>query len=111
MGKVANRIRRHCLAKPGAVEDDPWGLSVAKVGAKIFVTLYEDSVTVKSSPDRQSVLIQDPAITVAKYVGRFGWVSIELDEDTVDMALSLIDDSYDDVFAGLSKKVRDKIAG
>lgn len=111
MDKFAARVRRYSLAKPGAVEDHPWGHSVIKVGGKLFVSLGEESITVKSTPDRQSVLILDPAISVASYVGRFGWVSIEVDEETVDMALSLIDDSYDDVLAGLPKKVRDKITG
>ena len=87
------------------------GLSLSAVGGKLFVSLGEESVTVKSTPDRQAVLVQDPAISVAAYVGRFGWVSVELNEETVDMALSLIDDSYEEVFAGLPKRVRDKITG
>lgn len=105
------RISKFCLAKPGAIEEEPWGHPVFKVGGKIFVGLGERSISVKSTIDRQAVLIHDPAITVAKYSGRFGWVSIEVDEETVDMALSLIDDSYDEVLAGLPKKVRDKITG
>ena len=110
MNKHTNRVREHCLAKPGAVEEEPWGHPVFKVGGRIFVGMGEAAISVKSTPDRQSVLIHDPAISVAKYSGRFGWVSIELADDTVHMAFSLIDDSYDAVFAGLPRKARDKIA-
>ena len=110
MENFAAQVHKHCLAKPGAVEEEPWGHPVFKVGGRIFVGLGEEAISVKSSLDRQSVLILDPAISVAKYSGRFGWVSVALAADTIDMALSLIDDSYDAVFAVLTKKVRDSIS-
>lgn len=63
------------------------------------------NVTVKSSLEKQSVLILDPAITVAAYVGRFGWVSVAVSEDNLNFALDLIDESYEMV---TSKKRQSK---
>ena len=96
-------VRAHCLAKEGAVEEYPWGHVVWKVKGKIFAigTTDEARVTVKSSLDKQAALIMHPNIEVAKYVGRFGWVTIEaVDEDTLRLTIELIDDSYGIVCGG-----------
>lgn len=97
--KSLDAIRKHCLGKPGATEDEPWPGDIAwKVKGKIFAIGGEKSVTVKSTPDRQSALIMHPAIKKAAYVGRFGWVTIELkNQDTLQLARELIDESYDAV--------------
>jgi predicted DNA-binding protein (MmcQ/YjbR family) len=94
------QIKAHCLAKPGAFEDHPWGETVFKVGPKgkifCFCGLDNSVITVKATLERQSVLIQHPNIEVAAYVGRHGWVTVKiLDQDTVDLSLDLIDDSYE----------------
>jgi predicted DNA-binding protein (MmcQ/YjbR family) len=93
-----DRIKEHCLAKPGAFEDHPWSETVFKVGpkGKIFCTCDESpGITVKATLERQSVLIQHPNIEVAAYVGRHGWVTVSIpDQDTFDLAIDLIDDSY-----------------
>ena len=101
-------VRKHCLAKPGAVQDEPWpGDHAWKVGGKIFAMGGEEKFSVKSTPDKQSVLIQHPHITVASYVGRFGWVTIQVsDEDTLGLTLDLIDESYDMVAAKVPKSRR-----
>ena len=95
--QVFAQIQAHCLSKPGAVEDYPWGDVVWKIGGKLFAGSSQDSaaVTVKASLEDQAVLVQHPAISIAKYVGRFGWVTIEIgDRDTLDLARKLIDDSF-----------------
>ena len=92
-------IRKHCLSKPGAIEDEPWpGDTAWKVAGKIFAMGGKSAVTVKSTLEKQAALIMHPAITKAAYVGRFGWITIELkDKDTLDLALDLIDESYEAV--------------
>lgn len=86
------------MAKPGAWEDYPWGETVWKVGKKVFTFGSADRITVKSTLDRQAALVQHPNIEVAAYVGRHGWVTIFLrDEDTLALALDLVDDSYEAV--------------
>ena len=95
--EVYARVREYCRAKPGATEEYPWGDVVWKVGGKIFAGSSDGShrVTVKSTPDEQAHLVEHPAIEVAKYVGRYGWVTIEVrSKATLQLALELIDASY-----------------
>lgn len=98
--KVVEAIRGHCLAKEGAVEEHPWDHVAFKVRGRIFVIGDEDAsrLTIKSSPDRQAALVLHPNIEVAAYVGRFGWVSVEVvDSDVLALALDLIDEAYDSI--------------
>lgn len=101
-------VRAHCLAKPGAVQDEPWpGDHAWKVGGKIFAMGGSEKFSVKSTLDKQAVLVQHPSISVASYVGRFGWVSIHVtDEDTLGLTLDLIDESYEMVATKASKRGR-----
>ena len=97
---VYARIRKHCLAKDGAAEEYPWGDVVWKVRKKIFAGSSDGSnrVTVKATLEEQARLIEHPEIEVAKYVGRFGWVSITIkSKKTLQLALELIDASYESI--------------
>lgn len=100
-GKEAFKaIQAHCLAKEGAVEEYPWGHFAWKVKRKLFAvgTENESRVTVKSTLEKQQALVLHPNIEVASHVGRFGWVTITADsQDVLDLALELIDVSYDSV--------------
>jgi predicted DNA-binding protein (MmcQ/YjbR family) len=94
------RIRAHCMTKPGAYEDHPWGETVYKVPpkGKIFCFTGTESpvISVKSTVEKQAALVQHPNIEIAAYVGRYGWVTVHVrDEDTCDLALDLIDESYE----------------
>ncbi|MEA2552590.1 MAG: hypothetical protein QOJ65_766 [Fimbriimonadaceae bacterium] len=108
MKATIDRVRAHCLAKEGATEDEPWPDDKAwKVRGKIFAMWGGDAITVKSTPDKQSALIQHPNISVAAYVGRFGWVRIDpKDKATLDLALDLIDESYEMITAKKAKSTK-----
>jgi len=100
MKDAVAKVAAYCLAKPEAFEDHPWGETVFKVGArgKIFCFSGSESpvITVKATLDQQAALIQHPNIEVAAYVGRYGWVTVHIrDQDTLDFALDLIDQSYE----------------
>lgn len=99
-----------CGQKPRAHWDTPWEDHVAwKLEGKIFCILTpgEARMTVVSTLDKQSALIQHPNISVAPYVGRFGWVAVEIpDQDTLDLAIDLIDESYELVRMKLPKSKR-----
>lgn len=86
------------MAYEGAVEDEPWEDHFGwKVGGKLFAIGGKGSrrVTVKSTPDKQAALIQLDGVEKAAYVGRFGWVSVEIrDGALLDLAKALIDESY-----------------
>ena len=95
----ARGLQSHCLSLPGAWEDYPWGDIVYKVGAKMFAatgTALPLTVTVKAMPEDADVLVQLPHVSRAAYVGRHGWVSVQVsDEVTLDHAKELFQASYD----------------
>src|SRR5258708_2666635 len=96
--EVFKQLRDRCLEKEGAVEEYPWEHVGWKVGGKLFAIGGENSnvVTLKSTPEKQQALIQHPAIGVAAYVGRYGWVTVTIEDSaTLDIALDLVDESYD----------------
>lgn len=102
----------YCLAKPGAVPDQPWeGDTVAKVGGKIFAFLGGDGLGVKCGRDvdeAAELRLRFPdSVTVMAYIGRHGWNSITLDGRIDDDELrELVDASYDMVVAKLPKRLR-----
>lgn len=70
-------------ALPGAYEDRPWGSVHCKVNGKIFVGWGRDdgamSLGFKTSKDLQAMLVaSDARFTVAKYVGKHGWVDMRV---------------------------------
>lgn len=110
-------MREHCLAKPGAWEDNPWDHEhpVIKVGeaehGKIFAFLSAGHVGVKCGRSREVAdewLDRYPGdATVMAYIGRSGWNNLALDSAIPDdELLAAVDDSYDLVVAGLAKKYR-----
>ncbi|HEY3782653.1 MAG TPA: MmcQ/YjbR family DNA-binding protein [Fimbriimonadaceae bacterium] len=95
---IFQEMKEHCLSKEGATEDRPWGDIAWKVKNKAFVFTSEGSAryTLKSTLDKQAALTMHPQISVAAYVGRYGWISMEvIDEDTLALAKDLADESYD----------------
>jgi predicted DNA-binding protein (MmcQ/YjbR family) len=102
----------YCLAKPGAVADEPWeGDRVAKVGGKIFAFLGGSSLGVKCGRDADEAAelrhrYPDHA-SVMPYIGRHGWNTVAVDGTVPDDELTeLVDASYDAVVAKLPKRLR-----
>lgn len=106
----------HCLAKPGAWEDEPWeGDTVAKVHDKIFAFLGGEgprvSVGVKCGRSREEAdewLARYPDdARVMAYIGRSGWNTLTvgggIPDDEVAEAVDL---SYELVVSGLPRKHR-----
>jgi predicted DNA-binding protein (MmcQ/YjbR family) len=102
----------YCLAKPGAVADEPWeGDQVAKVGGKIFAFLGEGSLGVKCGRDADEAaeLRQryPEHASVMAYIGRHGWNTVTVDGTVPDDELiELVDASYDAVVAKLPRRLR-----
>jgi predicted DNA-binding protein (MmcQ/YjbR family) len=105
-------VLAYCLAKPGAVPDEPWEDDlVAKVGGKIFAFLGGAGVGVKCgrNADEAAEWRQryPQAVSVMAYIGRYGWNSVRLDGTVSDDEIrELIDASYDDVVSRLPKSKR-----
>lgn len=96
-------VREHCLAKECVSEEYPWGEVVWKTGGRIFAigSLGHNAFTVKASRADQDVLVLHPAVEAARYVGRFGWVTVTVTcKELLALVLDLIDESY----AALVKK-------
>lgn len=93
------RVRAFALALPGAVEEFPWGESVAKVNKKVFVFLgVEDGswplgVTVKLTDEAAHAhALTCPGAEPAGYgLGRAGWVWLPLEEQGAPAAELLCD--------------------
>ena len=105
-------VLAHCLAKPGAWEDQPWeGDVVAKVADRIFAFLGDRSVGVKAGASREEAdewlaRYPDDAVVMA-YIGRYGWNTLtfggSIPDDDV---LEAVDASYDAVVAKLPRSQR-----
>jgi predicted DNA-binding protein (MmcQ/YjbR family) len=77
------------------VLDHPWGDTVFKVRGKIFVFLGRDACTVKPFPEELDLLLGRPDVVRSKYIGRYGWITMTInDDETLELAKSLIDDTY-----------------
>ncbi|HEU4947485.1 MAG TPA: MmcQ/YjbR family DNA-binding protein [Kribbella sp.] len=103
----------HCLAKPGAWQDEPWeGDVVAKVSDKIFAFLGSgDSVGIKCGRNREEAdeLVDTYPDDVSKmaYIGRSGWNTVRLGGAVPDEEiLELVDASYETVVAKLPRSRR-----
>lgn len=105
----------HCLAKPGAWQDEPWeGDVVVKVGGKIFAFLGSEeasAVGLKCGPTREAAdewLVRYPDdASVMAYIGRSGWNSLQVGGAIADdELLEAVDASYDAVVSKLPKKDR-----
>ena len=106
----------YCLAKPGAVLDEPWeGDEVVKVGGKIFAFLGsaespQASVGLKcgrTADEAGELRARYPEhVTASAYVGRYGWNSIAVAGLPVDELRELVDQSYDAAVAALPRSKR-----
>ena len=103
----------HCLGKPGAWADNPWGHEhpVVKVHDKIFAFIGDDGVGVKSGPNREVAdewLQRYPdEASVMAYIGRSGWNDLRFNGAiSDDEVCEAVDESYALVVAKLAKKHR-----
>lgn len=105
----------HCLAKPGAWQDEPWeGDLVVKVADKIFAFLGRldgDTIGLKCGRDSDDAggwrdRYPDD-VTVMAYIGRYGWNTLTVGAAVPDEEiLEAIDASYTDVVARMPKSKR-----
>jgi predicted DNA-binding protein (MmcQ/YjbR family) len=74
------RLRELCAGLPEVHEEITWGEDLTiRVGKKIFCFPGEAAFTVKADKAELLALLDDPRITLARYVGRFGWITVRLD--------------------------------
>ncbi len=113
-----DRMLRACGAKPGSVEDYPFGdgAAVFKVAGKMFALVSLDeppgSVSLKCDPDMAVALrARYAAITAGYHLSKRHWNTIELDGSVPeDEVLDLIDHSYELVVGGLARAERARLS-
>src|SRR5919109_2563614 len=98
---IERRITELALSFPEAYEDRPWGdFPVFKVGQnKVFGwAVVEDGavhVTVKLTAEEREIAHLLPYVSVARYVGRYGWITATVtDEESLAAALEWLRESY-----------------
>ena len=77
-----DELRALDLSLPEATEQETWGEATFRVRGKIFVTIGSsgEGAGVKATLCDQAALVAlyPEAFSVARYVGRYGWVSVNL---------------------------------
>ena len=98
--QAAEKIRKVALSLPDTYEDEPWGHPVFKVGTnRMFagMSVSGDAVllTVKLTQEEREIARLLPYVSRARYVGRYGWVTVEVsDDETLAAALEWLRESY-----------------
>ncbi len=112
---LAERIKALALSFPEAYEDHPWGdFPVFKVPPnKVFgflgIEAKEARLTVKVTAEERDVALLLPFVSVARYVGRYGWITATVtDDDTLEAALEWLRESY---WLKAPAKLRDRAWG
>jgi predicted DNA-binding protein (MmcQ/YjbR family) len=98
---AAARIAELALSFPHAYEDRPFGdFPAYKVPPnKLFALAPSEEgavlLTLKVTPEEREVALALPFVTVARYVGRYGWITVRVtDEDSLAAALEWLRESY-----------------
>jgi predicted DNA-binding protein (MmcQ/YjbR family) len=112
-----DRVVAACSAKPGAVEDYPFGDEVAvfKVAGRMFALVplggAPGSVSLKCDPGLAVGLRRlYVAVTPGYHLNKRHWNTVTLDGSVPEEeVLELIDHSYDLVVARLTKAQRDRL--
>lgn len=79
-----DRVRKLCLALPGAFEVETWDQPTFRVGGgrgKIFCLAAADGSSIRLKADageREALLAQGEPFFLPAYVGHKGWVGVEL---------------------------------
>jgi len=97
-----DRVRAFALSLPEAVEDFPWGESVAKVNGKVFVFLGTEKrsstrrVTVKLDESHGHALSIEGGEPTGYGLGPSGWVTLPLHAPgvTLDLLRDWVEESY-----------------
>ena len=99
-GDIEQRIRGLALSFPETYEDHPWGdFPVFKVpDNRMFAAMSTEPptrVTLKLTAEEREIAMLLPFVSIARYVGRYGWVTAEVtDEESLEAALEWLRESY-----------------
>ena len=97
--RIADLIRETALSFPETYEDEPWGHPVFKVAEnRMFASISNDApvkLTVKLTAEEREIAMLLPFVSIARYVGRYGWITAEItDEESLEAGLEWLRESY-----------------
>lgn len=99
--KAGARVAELALSFPQAYEDRPFGdfptykVPPNKLFALAPVSEGAVALTLKVTPEEREVALALPFVSVARYVGRYGWITATVtDEETLTAALEWLRESY-----------------
>lgn len=109
-------FRTYCLSKAGVTEEMPFGpdVLVLKIQGKMF-TLTDlntfETIALKVTPEDGEVLREQyPSVVPAYHMNKRHWINVVMDGAIPDkLVKKWIDDSYELVVKGLTKKEREKL--
>jgi predicted DNA-binding protein (MmcQ/YjbR family) len=104
-------VRSYCLSFPHATEDIQWGNDLLfRISGKIFAGMNlepPNQLSFKCTPEKFDQLIELDGVVPAPYMARNKWVMLERPDSLGDSEIrSLIKNSYEMVFAKLTKKTQ-----
>jgi predicted DNA-binding protein (MmcQ/YjbR family) len=109
-------LREYCLSLKGVSEDFPFDETtlVFKVGGKMFCLTDlegELSINVKNDPEKNIELREEyPAVKPGYHMNKKHWNTILIDGSlSDDMIKNFIDESYDLIVMGLTRKQQQEI--
>ena len=92
------QLRRAALALPEAEERETWGEATFRVRDKIFAMMSADGrgASVKATREQQSELVAaaPDVFSVAAYVGRYGWVAVDVAAADAGEVSELLEDAW-----------------
>ena len=95
---IGDLARRIALSFPEAVEKETWGHPTFRVRDKMFMgtDVEGTSATVKATREAQAALIgsEPETFSIPDYVGRHGWVRINLARVDEEELAELIEDAW-----------------
>jgi predicted DNA-binding protein (MmcQ/YjbR family) len=114
---TAAELKRHCLERPGAVEEFPFGpeTSVFKVAGKMFALSRLAGrplqLSLKCEPElAEQLRATYAAVRPGYHLNKRHWNTVTLDGSLPDrMVGDMIEDSYDLVVAALPRRVRERL--
>jgi len=104
-------LRKYCLSLRHATEDIQWGNDLLfRISGKMFAVMSLEpphSFAFKCSPEKFDELIEIEDVVPAPYMARNKWVMLKRLDAISDRELkSLINNSYEMIFAKLTKKAQ-----
>jgi predicted DNA-binding protein (MmcQ/YjbR family) len=110
-------VRSYCLSKKGVTEELPFGPDtlVFKVMGKMFALVplenYDLRVSLKNTPDKNLELrAENPGIQGAFHMNKKHWSMFLMREGiSSNLLKACIDDSYNLVVSGLTKKLKSEL--